>query len=99
MDSTNAVHLYATENIAMYSKNKRMAIIRKQVIIDKNIKYLREQKKISRKQLAEIISVSYNTVCRWEKGVIIPDCRHLCMLCDFFDVTVDGLVGRKPLNK
>ena len=40
--------------------------------LGKNIQYLRKQKKITQEQLSEIMSVSRQTISRWEADEIIP---------------------------
>ena len=40
--------------------------------LGKNIQYLRKQKKITQEQFAEMMSVSRQTVSRWELDEIIP---------------------------
>lgn len=37
--------------------------------LGKNIQYLRKQKKITQEQLAEIMSVSCQTISRWESDL------------------------------
>ena len=41
--------------------------------LGKNIQYLRKQKKITQEQLAEIMSVSRQTISRWEADEIVPE--------------------------
>lgn len=58
------------------------------------LKELREQNGISQAKLAQWIGVSRSTVAMWERGASQPDNRTLTELADFFDVTVDYLLGR-----
>lgn len=48
--------------------------------LGKNIQYLRKQKKITQEQLAEIMSVSRQTISRWEADEIIPELNKLVAL-------------------
>lgn len=41
--------------------------------IGKNIRHLRKQKKITQEQLAEMMSVSRQTISKWEAGEVIPE--------------------------
>ena len=41
--------------------------------LGKNIQYLRKQKKITQEQLAEMMSVSRQTISKWETDEIIPE--------------------------
>jgi transcriptional regulator with XRE-family HTH domain len=61
----------------------------------KRIKELREEKELSRKALAEVFSLKQNAVYEWEARGKQTDYETLCLLADFFDVTVDYLLGRE----
>ena len=41
--------------------------------IGKNIQHLRKQKKITQEQLAEMMSVSRQTISKWEADEVIPE--------------------------
>lgn len=58
------------------------------------LKELREQNGISQAKLAQWIGVSRSAVAMWERGASQPDNDTLTELADFFDVTVDYLLGR-----
>ena len=60
--------------------------------LGKNIQYLRKQKKITQEQLAEIMSVSRQTISRWEADEIIPELNKLVALSDVFSCKLDTLV-------
>ncbi|MDO4463998.1 MAG: helix-turn-helix domain-containing protein [Bacillota bacterium] len=60
--------------------------------LGKNIQYLRKQKKITQEQLAEIMSVSRQTISRWEADEIIPELNKLVVLSDVFACKLDALV-------
>lgn len=60
--------------------------------IGKNIQFLRKQKKITQEQLAEEMSVSRQTVSKWETDEIIPELNKLISLCDMFSCKIDALV-------
>ena len=48
---------------------------------------------LTQEQLAEKLGVSFQTVSRWETGTVYPDIELLPVLSEFFDVTVDKLIG------
>lgn len=58
---------------------------------------LRKQKGISQKILAEEIGVTPQSVSKWETGAALPDIGLLPELAAFFEVSVDELLGLKPL--
>lgn len=60
--------------------------------LGKNIQYLRKQKKITQEQLAEMMSVSRQTISKWEAGEIIPELNKLVVLSDVFSCKLDALV-------
>ena len=45
-------------------------------------------------ELAQEIGVSLNTISRWEKGETYPTLMNAIAIADFFDCTIDELVGR-----
>ncbi len=54
---------------------------------------LRKNKNISQKNFSEIFNVAQNTVSQWETGKRDPDTATLKKIADFFDVSVDYLLG------
>ena len=55
---------------------------------------LRKEKGISQSALAKALEVSYAVVCYWETDRSEPTAPNLVKLADFFEVTVDYLLGR-----
>lgn len=55
---------------------------------------LRKEKNISMKKLGEIIGVSDEAIRLMERAQRSPSFEVLCALADFFDVSLDYLVGR-----
>ncbi len=56
---------------------------------------LRKQEGITQKQLANKLNMSAGNLCDWEKGRTEPDVERLISIADFFDVSLDYLVGRE----
>ena len=48
--------------------------------LGKNIQYLRKQKRITQEQLAEMMSVTRQTISKWEADEIIPELNKLVVL-------------------
>lgn len=57
------------------------------------IRDLRKEKGMSQKQFAVALNVSESAVCKWEKGVNLPDTFNLQTISDMFQVTVNELLN------
>ena len=56
---------------------------------------LRKEKEMSQAALATQLNVSFAVVCYWETDRSEPTAPNLVKIADFFDVSVDYLLGRK----
>lgn len=61
---------------------------------NKKLKKLRMLKSITQKQLAEQINIQPNSVQRLEYGTAQPSLKTITAIADYFDVSIDYLVGR-----
>lgn len=59
------------------------------------LRRLRERRGISRRTLSELCGLSKNMVMLYERGVAQPNMKALIAIADFFEVSVDDLVGNK----
>ena len=57
------------------------------------IRFYRKQKGLTQEQLAEAMGVSVAAVSKWEQGQSLPEIPMLMELADFFDLSVDALLG------
>lgn len=55
---------------------------------------LRMAKEMTQEQLAGVLCVSPAAVSKWERNLANPNIEMLCALADFFDCSVDELLGR-----
>lgn len=62
------------------------------------IKELRQEKGLTQKKLADMLSVADSTLGYWEKGRYEPDTETLQKLADIFGVSVDYLLGRTDIK-
>lgn len=62
------------------------------------IKILRELKGISMKEAAAQLGLPYTTYVNYEKGVRKPGSETLIALADFYETSIDYLIGR-PTKK
>ena len=58
------------------------------------IKDLREDRDMRQSDLAEATGIDQRTISNYETGKTYPDAYSLIKLADFFDVSIDYLVGR-----
>ena len=58
------------------------------------LKELRKHKKISQLKLAMELNTSQNTISRYETGEREPGINELIKIADYFNVSIDYLVGR-----
>ena len=65
----------------------------------RNLKLLREEKGISQQKLAEAISSTQQAIHRYENGDYEPDIHTMSSMADFFDTSIDYLVGRTSIRK
>ena len=59
-----------------------------------NLKLLRKSKNIMLKDMAEILSLSPRNYQRYEKGEVDIPLSKLLFLANYYDVSIDYLVGR-----
>ncbi len=64
-----------------------------------NLKQLRKSKDISQQQLADVIGVSQQSINKYENHNVEPDIRTLIAIADYFDTTVDFLIGKGESDK
>ena len=68
-------------------------------IFSDRLRQLRIDKNFTKKKLAKIIGVSYNTITRWENNKTSPKGNSLKLLANVFDCTSDYLLGLKNQPK
>ena len=58
------------------------------------LKEIRKAQKVTQKQLANELSISERNYQDYEYGKVVPSATILIALADYFDVSIDYLVGR-----
>lgn len=58
------------------------------------VRELRKSRNETQKAVAEALGVSVNQISEMEKGTKITSLPKLCLLCDYFNVSADYLLGR-----
>ena len=65
----------------------------------KNLRAIREDKDIKQKDIARYLNVSQNTYSQYETGVISLTADILIKLSDYYNVSIDYLVGLTDVKK
>lgn len=73
--------------------NNNIRLRRSLMDIGRAIRELRQERGVTQEQLAQALSVSVQTVSRWENNVNAPDLSMLPQLAVYFKVTADHLLG------
>ena len=61
--------------------------------IAENIRAFRKQRGLTQEQLAEVLGVSVGAVYKWESKSSLPELKLIMEMADFFEVSVDALLG------
>ena len=59
---------------------------------------LRKKERLSQEELAEKVDVSRQSVSKWESGQSTPEMDKLILLSNIFNISIDELVGKEPVN-
>jgi len=58
------------------------------------IRILRKEKNLKQTEAADLLDISLNSYCRYERGEREPGAAILWRMADLFGVSIDYLVGR-----
>lgn len=64
-------------------------------MFSEKLKELRTKKGISQEELSELLDVSRQSISRYENGTAQPDFDKLLMLSNYFEVSIDFLLGNQ----
>lgn len=67
-------------------------------VINLRLADLRRAKHITQNELAEAVGTSFQNISKWENKVTMPDIAMLPVLAEYFEISVDELLGLKPLK-
>lgn len=68
------------------------------LLIGERIKKYRKEKEMTQEALAQALAVSPQSVSKWECGDGYPDIALLPSIANFFEVTIDELVGNDEIS-
>lgn len=69
------------------------------LLIGENIKRLRRERDLTQEEMASHLGISFQSISKWERGEGYPDITMLLPLANYFDVTLDELVGVSEIEK
>ncbi len=61
--------------------------------LSENIRACRKERRLTQEQLAEVLGVTAGAVYKWESGISVPELELIVEMADFFDTSVDALLG------
>lgn len=59
------------------------------------LKELRLEKGLSQRELAKLTGIKQANISRWEAGIVVPSVLDVWVLAEFFDCSIDYLVGKE----
>ena len=63
--------------------------------VGKFITVLRQERKLSQRQLAEKLNVTRQAISQWENGLRLPSPEILIVLSEFFEVSINEILKGK----
>ena len=69
-----------------------------EIKLAENIQMLRKKKKMTQEELALIFGVTSQSISKWELGLSCPDVMTLPKIAEYFEVSIDELMGYKPIT-
>ena len=66
-----------------------------EITLAENIRNFRKERKLTQEQLSEVLGVTPGAVYKWESGMSVPELSLIVEMADFFDTSVDVLLGYK----
>ena len=63
------------------------------------LKELRKENNKNQEEIAKFLNVAKSTYCGYELGTSEPNLQILCKLADYYNVSLDYLIGRNYKNE
>mgnify|MGYP002423955988 CR=1 FL=1 len=67
--------------------------------LKERMKELRKERNLRQEDIATELDIGITTYCRYELGMREPNASLLCRMADYYDVSVDYLLGRSDERK
>ena len=62
--------------------------------LGEKLKNLRKNKKVNQATVAKLLNISQQAYAKYEKDITEPDTQRLVILSEFYNVSIDYLLGR-----
>ena len=69
-----------------------------ELMIAERLKKYRKDRNMTQEQLAEVFGISPQSISKWECGDGYPDITFLPAIANYFEVTVDELIGNDEIS-
>ena len=69
-----------------------------ELMIGDKLKKLRRNRDLTQEEVAAHIGISYQAISKWERGDGYPDITMLPTLANYFEVSVDELIGMDEIS-
>lgn len=66
---------------------------KKNITFDNRLKFIRERKGVSQKELLEVLKISKSTYSNYESERFIIPLKHLIVYCDYLNISLDYVFG------
>ena len=63
-----------------------------------NLKLLREERGVTQREFSQKLGISKTTLCYYEQGKVSPSIEMLIKLANYFNCSIDYLVGHQTKN-
>lgn len=80
------------DNYNMFAKEEQYGEKEKNML--KNLRELRRKCGMTQKELGNVVGLTQQTINKYENGNAEPNIRTLIALADYFETSVDYLIGR-----
>ena len=64
-----------------------------EIKLAESIRTFRKERSLTQEQLAEVLGVTVGAVYKWEAGLSTPELPLIVEMADFFDTSIDVLLG------
>lgn len=69
-----------------------------ELMIGDKLKKLRRSRNLTQEEVAAHLGISYQAISKWERGDGYPDITMLPSLANYFDISVDELIGMEEIS-